>query len=62
MHVTKISIDRAALACFLIRLMTALIPVKRVRVRVRRRLLDRARDARTARLVPIVRARYAAHA
>ena len=39
MHVTKISIDRAALACFLIRLMTALIPVKRVRVRVRRRLL-----------------------
>lgn len=45
----------------LIRLMTALIPVKRVRVRVRRRLLDRARDARTARLVPIVRARYAAH-
>ena len=61
MHVTKISIDRAALACFLIRLMTALIPVKRVRVRVRRRLLDRARDARTARLVPIVRARYAVH-
>lgn len=46
----------------LIRLMTALIPVKRVRVRVRRRLLDRARDARTARLVPIVRARYVAHA
>ena len=45
----------------LIRLMTALIPVKRVRVRVRRRLLDRARDARTARLVPIMRARYAAH-
>lgn len=45
----------------LIRLMTALIPVKRVRVRVRRRLLDRARDARTARLVPIVRARYAVH-
>ena len=45
----------------LIRLMTALIPVKRVRVRVRRRLLDRARDARSARLVPIVRARYAVH-
>ena len=35
MHVTKISIDRAALACSLIRLMTALIPVKRVRVRRR---------------------------
>lgn len=45
----------------LIRLVTALIPVKRVRTRVRRRLLDRARDARTARLVPIVRARYAVH-
>ena len=33
------------LTASLIRLMTALIPVKRVRVRVRRRLLDRARDA-----------------
>ncbi len=45
----------------LIRLATALIPVKGVRHRVRRRLLDRVRDARTARLVPVARARYAAH-
>ncbi len=45
----------------LIRLVTALIPTKGLRRRVRRRLLDRARDARTARLVPVVRARYAAH-
>lgn len=46
----------------LIRLLTAFIPAKAARVRVRRRLLDRVRDAHTARLVPVVRARYAAHA
>ncbi len=45
----------------LIRLATALIPAKGLRRRVRRRLLDRARDRRTARLVPVVRARYAEH-
>ena len=45
----------------LIRLATAMIPVKSVRKRIRRRLLADARDARVRALVPEVRARYAAH-
>ena len=44
-----------------IRLATALIPVKSVRKRIRRRLLADARDARVRALVPAVRARYEAH-
>lgn len=43
------------------RLLTALIPVKGVRRRLRRRLLDRLRDARLAKSMPIIRARYAEH-
>ena len=50
-----------SLSATIIRLATALIPAKGMRSRVRRRLLDRARDARCARLVPEVRARYARH-
>jgi len=46
---------------FFIRLATALIPAKRVRKRVRRRLLDAVRDRRLASLTPTVAARYAAH-
>ena len=46
----------------LIRLATALIPSKKLRRRLRRSLLDAARDARTASLAPAVRSRYAAHA
>ena len=46
---------------FLIRLATALIPVKRVRKRVRRRMLDAERDRRVASLLPAVAARYASH-
>lgn len=45
----------------LIRLLTALIPFRSIRRRVRRRLLDRARDARVAAELPRVRARYTAH-
>ena len=45
----------------LIRLGTALIPFAHVRKRVRRRLLDRARDAMIERTLPRVRARYAGH-
>jgi len=43
----------------LIRLLTALIPAKRVRKRVRARWLAHAQAARLARLVPRLRARYA---
>ena len=46
---------------FLIRLATALIPLKRVRKRVRRRMLDAERDRRIASLLPVVGSRYAAH-
>ncbi len=52
----------SSLKTSLIRLGAALIPVKSVRRRIRRRLLDRARDERVASLVPVVRARYAEHA
>lgn len=45
----------------LIRLATALIPVKRVRRRLRDRWMAAARARRLARLLPVVRARYAAH-
>lgn len=45
----------------LIRLLTALIPVKRVRKRLRRRLLDSERDRRMASALPVVCARYAKH-
>lgn len=51
----------ASLTTTLIRLGTALIPVKGVRKRVRRRLMERERDARFARDLPKVRARYAEH-
>lgn len=44
-----------------IRLATALIPVKSVRKRLRKRLMAQARDARLKKTVPGVRARYAAH-
>ena len=50
-----------SLAQTFIRLGTALIPVKSARRRVRRRLLDRAREAHVAAELPIVRARYAEH-
>ena len=46
----------------LIRLATALIPVKSVRKRIRRKLMAEARDARLQALAPVVRARYEAHA
>lgn len=52
----------SSLKTSLIRLGAAFIPVKSVRRRIRRRLLDRARDERVAALVPVVRARYADHA
>ena len=45
----------------LIRLATAMIPVKTVRKRIRRRLLADARDTRVRALAPVVRARYAKH-
>ena len=45
----------------LIRLATALIPVRSVRKRIRRKLMADARDARVHALAPVVRARYAAH-
>lgn len=44
-----------------IRLATALIPVKSVRKRIRRKLMADARDARVHALAPVVRARYEAH-
>lgn len=43
----------------LIRLLTGLIPVKSARRRIRRRMLDRARDAGIEKALPIVRARQA---
>ena len=46
----------------IIRLATAMIPVKSVRKRIRRRMMARARDARVRSLVPAVRARYEVHA
>ena len=46
----------------LIRLATALIPMKSVRKRIRRKLMAEARDARLQALAPAVRARYEAHA
>ena len=45
----------------LIRLGTALIPVKSTRRRLRRRLMDADRDARLRRTLPVVHARYARH-
>ena len=47
---------------FFIRILTALIPVKRVRRRLRDRWMAAARARRLARVLPVVRARYAAHA
>ena len=44
-----------------IRLATALIPVKSVRKRIRRRLMAEVRDARIHALAPVIRARYEAH-
>ena len=41
--------------------MTALIPVKRVRRRVRERLMAQARERRLARTLPVAEARYAEH-
>ena len=46
---------------FLIRLLTFLIPVRRVRRRLRDRWMSVARARRLARALPAVRARYAAH-
>ena len=46
---------------FLIRPLTAAIPVKSVRKRLRRFLLDRARDRRVSKGLTVVRKRYAAH-
>lgn len=46
---------------FFIRLLTALIPVKRVRRCLRDRWMSAARARRLARALPSVRARYAAH-
>ena len=51
----------AGIGNFFIRLATALIPLKRVRKRVRRRMLDAERDRRIASLLPVVDSRYAAH-
>ena len=50
-----------AVNAFLIRALTALIPVKRVRRRLRDRWMAAARARRLARTLPVVRARYAAH-
>ena len=46
---------------FFIRVLTALIPVKRARRRLRDRWMAAARARRLARTLPVVRARYAAH-
>ena len=51
----------ANLSQTIIRLATAVIPVKSVRKRIRRRLLADARDARVNALAPVVRTRYEAH-
>jgi len=51
----------AKLSQTIIRLATAIIPVKSVRKDIRRRLLAGARDARVRDLVPKVRARYESH-
>lgn len=45
----------------LIRLCASLMPVKSIRKRIRRRLMDATRDARMARVRPLVQARYADH-
>lgn len=55
------NISMVRLKAIFIRIATALIPSKGVRKRIRRRLLDSARDERCARLLPVIRARYAAH-
>ena len=52
---------RTSLTVKVIRLATALIPVKRVRRRLRDRWMAAARERRLARELPVVRARYAAH-
>ena len=52
---------RTSLTVKIIRLVTALIPVKRVRRRLRDRWMAAAREHRLARVLPVVRARYAAH-
>lgn len=52
----------SSLAKVLIRLGTSLIPVQRIRKRIRRRLLDHERDAWLAKVIPVVRGRYAEHA
>ena len=52
---------RTSLTVKIIRLVTALIPVKRVRRRLRDRWMAAARERRLARALPVVRARYAAH-
>ena len=46
---------------FFIRVLTALIPIKRVRRRLRDRWMAAARERRLAREIPLVRARYAVH-
>lgn len=46
---------------FFIRVLTAAIPFKRARRRIRGRLLAAERDRSIRRLLPVVRARYAAH-
>lgn len=51
----------ARAAAGLARIGTALIPIKSVRKKVRKRLMAAARDARVRALAPDVRARYAAH-
>lgn len=45
----------------LIRLCASLMPVKSIRKRIRRRLMNATRDARMARTLPLVQARYADH-
>ena len=52
---------RTSVTLKMIRLVTALIPVKRVRRRLRDRWMAAARERRLGRELPVVRARYAAH-
>ena len=52
---------RTSLTVKIIRLATALIPVKRVRRRLRDRWMSAARARKMARTLPVVQARYAAH-
>ena len=52
---------RTSLTVKIIRLVTALIPVKRVRRRLRDRWMAAARARSLDRMLPVVRARYAAH-